>query len=127
MPLRRFIAVLLILWLPIQTAGAAVMPFCKHLPRGAEHARVAEHASERVAASPCDGHVHDKSDVLADDSNKLPCDQCDLCRLACAGFMPASIALPHGPAVSVAVGEVPQSFRSAVAVLADRPPLPTPR
>lgn len=117
MLLRRLLVVLLMLWLPIQTASAVIMPFCAH----ALGAQVPQLESATSAEAHCALHdALDGSSALHDDAN---CDQCALCHLACAGFMPVSL-VPTGSAAasSVATGRL-LHLHSVIPDLDVRPPI----
>lgn len=86
--LRKFIALLFVLLLPLQTLASMVMP----LQVGAQAAAgQAEH---------CPGHAGDAARDEQPVQNNLACEQCGICHLACAGMMPAPEATPAGISVS---------------------------
>jgi len=85
--LRKLIALLFALLLPLQTLASLVMP----LQVGAQAAAgQAEH---------CPGH---SGDAAADAQPALgdpACEQCGICHLACAGMMPSPDATTHSVVV----------------------------
>jgi hypothetical protein len=89
--LRKFIALLFALLLPLQTVASMVMP----LQVGAQAvAAQAEH---------CPGH---SGDAVADVQPALgdpACERCGICHLACAGMVPSPEATPAGISMSHAV------------------------
>lgn len=117
MPMRRsLIAVLMVLWLPLQGFAAVAMPFCKHAMHGTQsiapghghpgQQAVAEHAHHRAAATsehgtPPSPHTHG--------SVGLDCNDCGACHLACApAVLPAQkdllvVSGEHYPEVSPSV------------------------
>ena len=86
--LRKLIALLFALLLPLQTLASLVMP----MQIGAQAAAMqAEH---------CPGH---SADAAADAQPALgdpACQQCGICHLACAGMMPSPEATPAGISVN---------------------------
>jgi len=80
----RFARLLLLvtaLWLPVQTMAALSMPLCRHAQEQAA-SFAAEHAGEAM-------HCHDEAavDQVAHDAG---CDNCALCHMAGASFMPSA-------------------------------------
>lgn len=89
--LARFLLLFSAFWLPVQTVAAMSVPLCRHVQEQAmagiqsEQVDTATHCSEAAA-----------SDQAAHDAG---CDNCEICHLACAGFMPsAPLAAGLGPA-----------------------------
>jgi len=70
--LVRFLLLIAALWLPVQTMAALVMPLCSH-------------AQHQAAAEP---HCHDADGAGATPSTG--CDNCEICHLGTAGFMPSA-------------------------------------
>jgi len=85
--LRKLVALLFAVLLPLQTLASMAMPL---QAAGQAAAMQAEH---------CPGHGdaagHDEHDA----SGGLACDQCGICHLACAGMMPSAEATPAGIAI----------------------------
>ncbi len=99
---RRFLRLLPLfvaaLWLPFQAVAATAMPFCRH---GEAH-KVAAPVDD-VAALHC--AMHDPQPVPVDSG--LNCDDCGVCHLLAAGFMPTAEQ-------SAAVIPVARDFRADV-------------
>lgn len=121
---KRIIAVLLMLWLPFQTASAVVMPFCKHALRGQAYFQTMAGESHDACAGHCAPQSDGKDGAQPDRPDSVQCDQCDLCHLACAGFMPASFESVHSPVPGSAADGTAVRFRSVIPDLDDRPPVP---
>jgi hypothetical protein len=83
----RFLLLFSALWLPVQTIAAMSMPLCRHAHERAMAAVSSEAAAEDSsdAAMPC--HEAMAPDQAANDG---PCDNCEQCHLACAGFLPSA-------------------------------------
>ncbi len=88
---KRFLLILMALWLPLQAAAAAAMPFCSH----AAEAPV-QTAVQTAAAQPpghCLDHVPRSGDHVAEASGgDLACDNCEMCHLASSGYLPVAAA-----------------------------------
>jgi hypothetical protein len=99
---RPIVALLMILWLPLQGVAAVAMPFCKHafappasagataqtnLHDGTQHAHHGHSGSS--------SHQHDAADTGAQDreDSGLACNDCGACHLACSPAAPASSAI----------------------------------
>jgi hypothetical protein len=93
---RSLIAVLLILWLPLQGFAAVAMPFCKHAMHGTQTTLSHAHPAQQAVA----GHAHHGTMVATENgpttengspssahhqsSAGLDCSDCGACHLACA-------------------------------------------
>lgn len=107
-----FLLLLIALWLPLQAAAALAMPFCRHVhqeqPAGMTHEGMSCHESmDESAAAPA-----------AD----LGCDDCEMCHLATAGFLPVSGESVAPPMLSVFVARLAADSKSFIADLPDQPP-----
>ncbi|MHB1360255.1 MAG: hypothetical protein ACYCWC_11820 [Rhodocyclaceae bacterium] len=82
---KSFLLILMALWLPLQAAAAVAMPFCRHAaeqPLQAAALQSPEHCHEHAgnAAGPEGGAG----------SSDLACDNCEMCHLASAGYLPVT-------------------------------------
>ncbi|MCX7155947.1 MAG: hypothetical protein NTW45_05840 [Rhodocyclales bacterium] len=78
----RFLLLVAALWLPVQTMAAMSMPLCRHAQ---------EQAATSDAAGPADAPVHCHETAAPDQvAHDTGCDNCEICHLACAGFMPSA-------------------------------------
>jgi len=91
--LKSLLLFLVTLWLPIQAASALAMPFCRH----------AADAMEQQAAVHGAAHCHEQSVPASEPVAALDCDNCEMCHLATAGYLPAAAANPLPEAASVLV------------------------
>ena len=107
----NFLLLLIALWLPFQAAAAVGMPFCRHAhqeqPAGMTHEGMSCHEQTNEVAAP-----------VAD----LGCDDCEMCHLATAGFLPVSDEPVTPPMVSVFVARLAATPKSFIADLPDQPP-----
>jgi hypothetical protein len=79
--MRKLIALLFALLLPLQTLASLVMPMQIGAQAAAEQA---EH---------CPGHSGDAAADAQPALGDLACEQCGICHLACAGMMPTADAV----------------------------------
>jgi hypothetical protein len=84
----RFLLLFVALWLPVQTMAGLSVSVCTNM-QGHEGAVAAMHEATE-SAMPCHEAMADDAPAHQDD-----CDNCGICHLASAGFMP-SAALPDG-------------------------------
>jgi ABC-type nickel/cobalt efflux system permease component RcnA len=101
----RFLLIFAALWLPVQTMAGLAMPLCQH---GEDRTSVvAVHHGDDASAMPCHEAMADEQAAHQDG-----CDNCGVCHLASAGFLPSA---------DVAAGLMPVGHRYALpAVLAPR-------
>jgi hypothetical protein len=114
--LRRWIAVVLMCWLPLQAGYAVAASYCAHETGAATHVGHHEHK-----------HVDDRSvgDPAALNPAGVDAD-CAQCHLGCAGMLcdaaaPGSIGVPHSAPITFdadPAGHHPDAL--------ERVPLPTP-
>lgn len=118
--LARFLLLFAALWLPVQTMAGMSVSVCMNME---SHGGMAAHAAasaDEAAAMPC-------HEAMADEHAAHPdggCDNCEICHLASAGFMP-SAALPAG-LVSSASGYLMPAFMAPPSHI-DEPPHHPPR
>ena len=83
--IARFLLLVAALWLPVQTSAALAMPFCHHASLQVA-VEMADHAA-MGAGAPC--HETAIPDQAAHDAG---CDNCQICHMAGAGFMPSTVS-----------------------------------
>lgn len=88
---KNLFLLLVALWLPLQAASALAMPFCRHAADAAEQ-QVAVHG---------EAHCHESAVPADEPSAGIDCDNCEMCHLATAGYLPATAANPLPEAASV--------------------------
>ncbi len=115
---RRFLRLLPLfvaaLWLPFQAIAATAMPFCRH---GEAHKTVA--TVDGVAVEHC--HMHDPQPAPAD--HGVNCDDCGVCHLAAAGFIPTTgQAVLVIPAARDFCADAPLAPASAIPEPPQQPP-----
>lgn len=109
--LKCFLLILLALWLPLQTAAAAAMPFCPH-------AMEAPVTQESMASSPC----HQMTDEVAALSADTACDNCEMCHLTTAGYLLATAEAVPPLAASILVPRLKSVSASHITEPPQQPP-----
>jgi hypothetical protein len=110
---KSFLLILISLWLPLQAAAAVAMPFCRH---------AVERAVQVEALSP-HAHCHEQATTGAGVSNPdLDCDNCEMCHLATAGYLPVSFDVLPLLTASVMVAQQVLASPSFIAVPPQDPP-----
>lgn len=114
--MRRFKIYLLILcalWLPLQAAAAAAMPFCSHAGEASMQVEAAQ------SPEPC--HEHDGAAGKSGTSD-LACDDCGICHLASAGYIPPTAVTLPLPVASALVAKQVLASLSRIAEPLLHPP-----
>lgn len=85
----RFLLIFAALWLPVQTVAAMSMQLCRHMTDES-----VIQADVAVAAAPCHeaSQAQDQHHAMGAEASAHgdACDNCEMCQLACAGFMPSA-------------------------------------
>lgn len=118
--LNSYLLILIALWLPIQAAAALAMPFCRH---------AAEHSAPAAAVqspAPCHEHAGNAADPAGgagvDVVSDLGCDNCEMCHLASAGYIPPAAAVLPLAAANVFVAQPMFAAHSHIAEPPQQPP-----
>jgi len=110
--LRRYLAIFLMLWLPIFSGGALAMVACPHMmSHDMSTMSMAEHA------------VHNNHQSPIPVADNLNCDQCGLCQIACSPGLTATLQPAASTLASVENATLINQFRSITLPLLDPPPL----
>lgn len=82
---KSFLLILLALWLPLQAAAAAAMPFCRHAAEQPAHTEATQQSEH------CLDHAQVPAGAAEEAiSSGLACDNCEMCHLASAGYLPVT-------------------------------------
>lgn len=120
---RQFIALFLLLWLPLFGASAVAESLAMQLQRGDCH-----ESSEMMMSMSHDdmmdhGMMHHEA-MQMDDSDDGTCSSCAICHIACSAFLGAPIvAMQSIEASSQPVAFIPEHFVSHQSAPLDPPPL----
>jgi hypothetical protein len=111
---KSFLLILISLWLPLQAAAAVAMPFCRH---------AVERAAQLEATVQPSAHCHEQAGVVAGAvTAELDCDNCEMCHLATAGYLPVSFDVLPLLTASVMVAQQVLASPSFIAVPPQDPP-----
>ncbi|MDP1956961.1 MAG: hypothetical protein Q8J75_02130 [Rhodocyclaceae bacterium] len=115
--LNSYMLILIALWLPIQAVAAMAMPYCRHAGEPSAQTEAVH------SAAPCHEHA-DVAVGAADVSSTgdLGCDNCEMCHLASAGYIPSAVANLPLPVASVFVARPMSALRSHIAEPPQQPP-----
>lgn len=83
---RKFVAVLMLLWLPIFTGSALAASVSMQLQRGTCHEAAAPMA---MSHEDSDHHQHHSEAPTVTDQQDTSCSACGICHLACTGYLVA--------------------------------------
>jgi len=110
--MKRLLAILLLLLLPLHTAFAAAAGYCQHQKESPQAAHLGHH-----------DHQHDRTADQPSGGGGFELDpDCGFCHLSSSSFVPpVSPALGEDPPPALAVPRIPD-FRSAIVELFHRPP-----
>ncbi len=95
---RRFVAVILLLWLPLFSASALAATISMQTQQGRCHETATSHtmAHSHMGAH----HQHHSEMAPATDEHSPSCNGCGVCHLACTGFLAE-------PGIALAAAETP--------------------
>lgn len=96
---QKFVAVLMLLWLPIFTGNALAATIAMQLQRGSCHTAVAMQSMpdmDMMDRDMSEHHAHDAVAPVTADEQTPSCSACGICHLACTGYL----AVPNAPWVA---------------------------
>lgn len=114
---KSFLLILIALWLPIQAVAAVAMPFCRHA--------AGQSAPAEAVQSPAPCHEHAGAAVGSTgetSASDLGCDNCEMCHLASAGYIPPAAAVLPLPVASVFVAQPMFAAHSHIGEPPQQPP-----
>jgi hypothetical protein len=121
---RKFVAVLMLLWLPLSGASALAATVAMQSQQGACH----EAAMPEMHHAEAGEHQHHHADAPAAQdrtaSDDQGCNACGVCHLACSGYLAVpAVAAPEGQASAPLAAPYRVSFHSVVFTPLLPPPL----
>lgn len=126
---RKFVALLMLLWLPLSGASALAATVSMQTPQGACHEAVMPEM-QHVDAADHQHHHGDASasqesqDQTASNEQDSSCNACGVCHLACSGYLNApAMAAPAVRAATPSVAPYAVSFHSVTFTPLLPPPL----
>ncbi len=122
---RKFVAVLMLLWLPLFSGSALAATVSMQAQHGACH----EAAMPEMHHADADDHQHHHAeaspaqDETASNDQGSSCNSCGICHLACSGYL----AVPGVGAVAAQIAEQPVTpYHVAFRSITSTPLLPPP-
>ena len=124
---KRVIAFVLLLWLPLQGVAALTMPFCRHAEQSSASTVTGRDAQTHAAHAHA-GQAHDHRTPArpgdARGADTLACNDCGACHLACAPAVPSHAADAAAPLPGTPrLGPPPFAPPTVVLELLNPPPL----
>ncbi|TAJ79324.1 MAG: DUF2946 domain-containing protein [Gallionellaceae bacterium] len=117
---RKFVAVLMLLWLPLFTGSVLAAAVSMQMPQSGCHEAA---ASQAVAHDDMEQHHHHPQEAPTQDEHSSSCSACGVCHLACTGYLSvASAAIVSLQTTSREVTPYLVAFSSVTST----PPLPPP-
>jgi hypothetical protein len=80
---KKFIAVLMLLWLPLFTGSALAASVSMQLPQGSCHEAAMSHEPVNMS----EHHMHHGDIPSPSNDKSSPCNNCGVCHLACTGYL----------------------------------------
>lgn len=87
--LRKFVAVLMLLWLPLFTGNALAAAVSMQMPQSGCHE---EAASQAMVHDDMAQHHHHHQETPAQEEHSSSCSACGVCHLACTGYLSVASA-----------------------------------
>jgi hypothetical protein len=84
---RKFIAVLMLLWLPLFTGGALAASVSMQLPQGSCHEASMSQTMSHEGMDMGEHHQHRGEMPTTTDEHSPSCSACGVCHLACTGYL----------------------------------------
>ena len=122
--IRKFIAVFMLLWLPLSSGSALAASLAMQLQQGECH-----ESSEMMSMSHDDmmSHdmmQHDHEAMQVSDEGDSGCTSCGVCHLACTAYLDTPVvAMQLSAPASQAVSSISETFVSHLSAPLDPPPL----
>lgn len=82
---RKFIALLMLLWLPLSSGSALAASVSMQMPQGKCHEAAASQAMSHESMG--EHHQHHGEMPATTDEHRPPCSACGVCHLACTGYL----------------------------------------
>lgn len=124
---RKFIAVLLAIWLPLFSGNALAVSVVMQTMGGDCHPAVVqqdEHHLHHAAAAQHTQSALDQDQANLQDKQNSACENSGICHLACCGYMAiASINVAEAQPASQSFAPSSTQFQSIALTLLDPPPL----
>ncbi len=121
---RKFIAVFMLLWLPLSSGSALAASLAMQLQQGECHESAEMMTTSHDDMMDHDMMQHDHEAMQASDEGDSGCMSCGVCHLACTAYLDTLVvAMQMAAPASQAVSSIPETFVSHLSAPLDPPPL----
>jgi len=119
---RKFVAVLMLLWLPLSGGSALAASLAMQAQQGSCHQVSMQHDMHHHDSAADQAASHDH--VAVQDQSDSSCNACGVCHLACSGYLAVpGLAAPDMPQTVAATTPYTVSFHSITSTPLVPPPL----
>jgi hypothetical protein len=123
-PIRKFIAVFMLLWLPLTSGSALAASLAMQLQQGECHESAEMMTMSHDDMMDHDMMQHDHEAMQASDDGDASCASCSVCHMACTAYLDAPmVAMQLVETGSQAVSSISKTFVSHLSAPLDPPPL----
>jgi hypothetical protein len=84
---RKFVAVLMLLWLPVFTGSALAASVSMQLPQAGCHETATAQTMSHEGMDMGEHHMHHSDVPASADEHNPSCSSCGVCHLACTGYL----------------------------------------
>lgn len=121
---RKFIAVFMLLWLPLSSGSALAASLAMQLQQGECHESAEMMSMSHEDMMDHDMMQHDHEAMQASDESNSGCTSCGVCHLACTAYLDTPVvAMQLFDSGSQAVSSIPETFVSHLSAPLVPPPL----
>jgi hypothetical protein len=89
---RKFVAVLMLLWLPVFTGSALAASITMQLPQAGCHDAANSQTMSHEGMNMDEHAMHHGEDTSPADEHSPSCNSCGICHLACTGYLAVNAA-----------------------------------
>lgn len=121
---RKFIAVFMLLWLPLSSGSALAASLAMQLQQGECHESTEMMSMSHDDMMDHDMMQHDHEAMQASDDGDSGCTACGVCHMVCTAYLDTPVvAMQLTETGSQAVSSIPETFVSHLSAPLDPPPL----
>ncbi len=122
--IRKFIAVFMLLWLPLSSGSALAASLAMQLQQGECHESAEMMSMSHDDMMSHDMMQHDHEAMQVSDEGDSGCTSCGVCHLACTAYLDTPVvAMQLSAPASQAVSSISETFVSHLSAPLDPPPL----
>jgi ferredoxin len=121
---RKFVAVFMLLWLPISSGSALAASLAMQLQQGECHESAEMMSMSHDDMMDHDMMAHGHEAMQASAEGDSGCTACGVCHLACTAYLDTPVvAMQLAAPASQAISSIPETFVSHLSAPLDPPPL----